>query len=207
MLLDIFPTAKKGLMDTGHTTKLGRCLEQIEAGSEDAREAAIEHTCDRLRIIASRMLRGSPKVKRWTDTDDLLQDALIRLHRSLAEVKPATARQFYGLAATQLRRQLIDLARKQYGVHGIGANHQTDSNKLFDEQPSNQPQTLDAWTEFHQQIDLLPEDEKEVVHLLFYDGLTQSEAAKVLGISLATLKRRWQAARLTLTEQMEDQPR
>ena len=34
--------------------------------------------------------------------------------------------------------------------------------------------------------------------LLFYEGLTQEEAAKVLGISLRTVKRRWQSARCRL---------
>ena len=36
-----------------------------------------------------------------------------------------------------------------------------------------------------------------------YEGMTQPAAAKVLGVSLATLKRRWQAARLELSEQLK----
>jgi RNA polymerase sigma-70 factor (ECF subfamily) len=36
------------------------------------------------------------------------------------------------------------------------------------------------------------------VGLLFYEGLTQEEAATVLGVSLRTLKRRWQSARCRL---------
>jgi RNA polymerase sigma-70 factor (ECF subfamily) len=43
-----------------------------------------------------------------------------------------------------------------------------------------------------------------VVQLLWYEGLRQPEAAVVLGISLATLKRRWQVARLRLGELLED---
>ena len=33
------------------------------------------------------MLRSSPKVARWEETDDVLVDALARLHRSLENVK------------------------------------------------------------------------------------------------------------------------
>ncbi|WP_145051791.1 RNA polymerase sigma factor [Lignipirellula cremea] len=189
-------------MTTGHTTVLARWLERLEVDCPNAREAVIEHTCERLRRMARGMLRTSPKVRRWTETDDLLQDALIRLHRSLAQVKPSSAKEFYGLAATQLRRQLIDLARKHYGVEGIGTNQIPDGGELVN-QASRPPDTLNVWTEFHEQIDRLPRQEQEVVHLLWYKGLTQADAANVLGVSLATLKRRWQSARLTLADWMD----
>ena len=39
-----------------------------------------------------------------------------------------------------------------------------------------------------------------MVNALYYGGLTQEEAARVLGISVRTLKRRWHSARLTLYE-------
>jgi len=189
-------------MTTGHTTVLARWLGRLEVGCPDAREAVIEHTCERLRNMARSMLRASPKVRRFEQTDDLLQDALIRLHRSLAEVRPATAKEFYGLAATQLRRQLIDLARKHYGPQGIGTNHAPDNDELVI-RASQPPDTLNEWTDFHEQIDRLPESEKEIVHLLWYEGMTQSDTASILGISLATLKRRWQSARVRLAGWME----
>jgi RNA polymerase sigma-70 factor (ECF subfamily) len=63
-----------------------------------------------------------------------------------------------------------------------------------------EPYDLSSWTEFHLEVENLPDDEQEVVSLLFYEGLTQEEAAKVLSISLRTLKRRWQAAKLRLSE-------
>jgi len=189
-------------MTTGHTTVLARWLERLEVGCPDAREAVIEHTCERLRNMARSMLRASPKVRRFEQTDDVLQDALIRLHRSLAEVRPSTAKEFYGFAATQLRRQLIDLARKHYGPQGIGTNHAPDGDE-FVIRASQPPDTLNEWTDFHEQIDRLPESEKEIVHLLWYEGMTQSDTASILGISLATLKRRWQSARVRLADWME----
>jgi DNA-directed RNA polymerase specialized sigma24 family protein len=63
---------------------------------------------------------------------------------------------------------------------------------------------VEAWTRFHEQVGTLPEEEKEVVALLWYGGVSQPEAASVLGVSLATLKRRWQAARLRLSELLDD---
>jgi len=187
-------------MATGHTTQLEQGLGRLDQGQSDALEFVIEHTCERLRQMASQMLRASPKIHRWTETDDLLQNALMKLHRSLAETKPSTARHYYSLAATQMRRELIDLARKHYGPEGIGTNLVADGNDFVNRHPSNRPLSLDAWTEFHLHIDLLPIDEKEVFELLWYEGLNQIEAARLLDISLATLKRRWQSARLHLAQ-------
>jgi DNA-directed RNA polymerase specialized sigma24 family protein len=43
-------------------------------------------------------------------------------------------------------------------------------------------------------------EEREAFDLLFYQGLTQAEAATVLEVSERTIKRRWQAARLRLVQ-------
>ena len=55
------------------------------------------------------------------------------------------------------------------------------------------PLRLAAWTELHEQVEALPPEEREAFDLLYYQDLPQAEAAQVLGVSLATLKRRWLA--------------
>lgn len=189
---------------TGHTTKLQNWLDLLRQGDAEARNQIIDHACERLRLLTRKMLRGCPRVKRWSETDDVLQNAMIRLHRSLAGVKPESPRQFYGLAATQIRRELIDLARHYYGAEGLGARHYTDGGKAIDVKPEEhvEPETLESWAQFHQQVEQLPEEQRDVVTMLWYEGLSQPEAASVLGVSLATVKRRWQAARLTLHQNL-----
>jgi len=189
----------------GHTTKLRHWLTFLGQGDSEARGHVIDHACERLRLLTRKMLRGYPGVRRWSETDDVLQNAMIRLHRSLAEVKPQSPRQFYGLAATQIRRELIDLARHYYGAEGIGASHHTDGEKAVESAPHDHfiPENLESWTEFHEQVERLPDEQRDVVSLLWYEGLSQPEAARVLGISLATVKRRWQAARLVLYEKLK----
>lgn len=183
----------------GKTTELENELKRLEEGHLESRRTIIEATCERLRRMAHRMLKRFPGIGRWSDTDDVLQNALIRLHRSLYVVRPESARKYYGLAAVELRRELLDLARSLFGPEGIGTNHDSDGNKLADLVSEEQePDTLVEWTEFHQQIEQLPDSEREVFGLLFYDGLTQSQVAKVLGLSVTTVKRRWQTARLKL---------
>lgn len=190
----------------GHTTRLQNCLELVRQGSAEAREEVIAHTCERLRNLTRRMLKGYPGVHRWCETDDVLQNSMLRLHRALAQVKPESPKHFYALAATQIRRELIDLARHYYGSEGIGAKHHTDGGKATEVQVDvhPEPQSLEAWTGFHEQVEKLPEEERDVVSLLWYDGLNQPEVASVLGLSLSTVKRRWQSARLLLLENMTE---
>jgi RNA polymerase sigma-70 factor (ECF subfamily) len=61
---------------------------------------------------------------------------------------------------------------------------------------------LAAWTEFHRQIDQLPDEGRETFDLLWYQGLSRAEAAALLKVSERTLKRRWQSARLKLHQAM-----
>jgi len=189
-----------------HTSELHDLLERVRHGDFDARNRVIEHACDRLRRLTQKMLGKYPKVRRWAETDDVLQNSLLRLHHSMAELKPESVRQFYGLAAVQIRRELLDLAKHFLGAEGIGGNHHSDGGESAESQTTDllEPETLEAWARFHEHVDSLPQDEQEVVQLVWYEGFKQNEAAAVLGISLATLKRRWQSARLRLSEHLED---
>ena len=191
--------------DPGHTTQLHDWLRELQQGKADARNKIVEHTCERLRSLASRMLRSYPKLRRWSETDDILQQSMMRLHRSLADICPENARQFYGLAAMQIRRELIDLSRHYFGSLGLGSKHETDrpgENHHVDrvQAPEGEPGSLEDWTKFHEAIGRLPDNEREVFSLLWYDGMTQEDAANVLSVSLKTVKRRWQSARISLHE-------
>jgi RNA polymerase sigma-70 factor (ECF subfamily) len=140
----------------------------------------------------------------------VLQNALIRLCGALEATKPESPRHFYNLAALQIRRELIDLVHHHLGPQGHGAKHHTDGagkaaddvDGAFDRQAGagDEPDSLEAWTAFHEKVDLLPDEEREVFGLLWYEGLKQEEAALVLAVSLRTVKRRWQSARIKLAQ-------
>ncbi|QDT64772.1 RNA polymerase sigma factor [Calycomorphotria hydatis] len=191
-----------------YTTHLQVLLDRWSAGDESAVGDIIVHSQDRLRLMASRMLKAKPHVGRWNQTDDVLQNALIRLHRSLRDVKPDSKRAFNGLAATQIRRELIDMARSLYGPEGLGRNHKSDLNAA--DPDGNMPplhEGMDQATdvadqlemmEFHESVGKLHHEEKEVFELIFYQGMTQAEVGKLLGVSERTIKRRWRQARLSL---------
>jgi RNA polymerase sigma-70 factor (ECF subfamily) len=181
-------------------------VDLLRLGNEEARARLLDHVCGRLRSLTRRMLRGYPSVRRWEETDDVLQNALIRLCRALEATRPESARHFYNLAALQIRRELIDLARHWGPLDDGSAPASDDDATNLDGQasPADEPGSLEDWTNFHEKVGSLPEEDREVFGLLWYDELNQAEAAEVLGVSVRTVKRRWQSARLQLARSLRN---
>jgi RNA polymerase sigma-70 factor (ECF subfamily) len=194
--------------ETQTTQLVQDCLRRLAAGDAKARDALVAVASDRLRALTRRMLRDYPGVRRWEETDDVMQNALVRLCRALAAVRPATPRDFFRVAAVQVRRELIDLARHYYGPEGLGARYGGDGRAAGPDASSgpgldaadstNDPDRLALWTEFHEKVEALPAEEREAFDLLWYQELSQPEAAALLGVSERTLRRRWQSARRRL---------
>jgi RNA polymerase sigma factor (sigma-70 family) len=185
---------------------LEECLAKLAAGDESARVKILEVCQLRLHELAHRLLgRKFSKVRRWDDTDDVAQNAALRLYRALAETVPDSTRGLMGLVATQIRRELIDLARKHSGPMSYAANHGTNVMDGRDgpvhvvdyaEDTGDEEEVpLERWEQFHAWVEKLPEDQREVFSLIWYLGVDQEAAAKALGCSLRTVSRRWQEAR------------
>ena len=182
-------------MNPGHTTKLNDLLQLLENSDSDAvRSELIAHSCERLRLLTAKMLNRYPSVRRWEQTDDVFVEAATRLHKTLEEVRPESARHFYNLAGQKVRWVLIEMARRHYGPLGIGKNHDTGDHH----EQAAQPQSLFQWTAFHEAVDQLPDEAREVFSLVWYEGLSQQEVGEVLSLSVRTVKRRWQSARCLL---------
>src|SRR5262245_28837336 len=193
------------------TVQLLGWLERMRAGDPAAREVLLEHVCERLRRLTRKMLKAYPGVQRWAQTDDVLQNALLRLLRALQDVQPASTREFLGLAATQVRRELLDLARHFYRPHGAGAHHisrdgEGPAGPGVDEpaDTSRDPSVLAAWTELHERIERLPAEERETLDLLHYQGLPQADVAALLNVSVRTVQRRWQSALVKLHDLIQE---
>jgi RNA polymerase sigma-70 factor (ECF subfamily) len=190
------------------------CLDRLRTGEEGARNELLQAASERLNQLARVMLNDFPRLRRWEQTDDVLQNALLRLCRALRDVLPGSVRDFYRLAALQIRRELIDLVRHYYGPEGQGPKHATNAGveeasgsrlPIYEQAVSEEnPERLAAWSDFHKEVDRLPEEEREVFDLLWYQGMKQTEAAALLNVSTKTIKRRWQSACLKLHDSLKD---
>lgn len=190
-------------------------IERLAAGDPAACGELITRAQDRMQRIAHRMLQRFPNVRRWDNTDDVVQNASIRLWRALERIRPHDARSFIGLAAVQIRRELLDLARKHAAAGAYAANHETNYRlhdgehvaKVNDAADKTQsPDRIARWTRLHEAAAALPDEEREVFHLVWYLGLSQAEVAGALGYSTRTVKRRWESVKELMAEAMKDCP-
>lgn len=181
-------------------------IDRLQAGDESARKELINCACEQLTVLTRKMLRGFQRLKRWEETMDVMQNATLRLCRTLEQVKPKTAVEFYRLASMNIRRELLDLTKHHYRAMGPGARHESvgptgpdDSRPAFDPATdSEEPTRMAAWTDFHAKVEGLPDEEREVFDLFWYQGLPQADIAQMLNVTERTVKRRWRSARMLL---------
>ncbi len=191
---------------------LERLIQRLSDHDDGARRQLFEVTHDRLLRLTRKMLKQFPGVRRWEQTDDVWQNAGMRLWQALERLQPTSVAHFFSLAALNIRRELIDLLRHYYGAQGIGANQVSHLADTTDAPAAPATEGMDqtheashlaVWTEFHRKVEELPEELRTAFDLLWYQGLTQEQAAHLLNVSVRTVKRRWQSARLALYDALD----
>jgi RNA polymerase sigma-70 factor (ECF subfamily) len=109
-----------------------------------------------------------------------------RLLKALREARPSSTRQFFALACQHMRWELNDLARR--------LDEQPAAVELGDESVPAPPGSDTGLSPESRRIlaaiDGLPEGEREAFDLVRIQGISQSEAARVLGVSVMTVHRR-----------------
>jgi RNA polymerase sigma-70 factor (ECF subfamily) len=200
------------------TTYLQALLDRMNAGDRPALDELLARAYERLRRLAGRMLRQDfPRLEQAHGATSVLHRTFLRLFGAMEEVRPSTVADFFRFASHRMRCVLIDLARRQDadpvcpdgggGPEGRspGAGTGSSGHGAGPHDPggdSEGPARLAAWSEFHSQAAQLPEGERDVFELVWYQGLTQAEAARVLGAHPRTVSYRYKKACLRLAEQV-----
>jgi RNA polymerase sigma-70 factor (ECF subfamily) len=160
------------------------------------------------------MLGRYEQVRRWEHADLVVQKVILRLYRGLEPVPLESSKEFLRQASAHIRRELINLGENFFGrersssANGDGpearggASGDTIAGESLE---ALDPARLVVWTDFHRRIDLLGDDDRELFELLWYQGLSQSEATDLLGASRRTMIARWQGARLRLFDALNGQ--
>lgn len=188
-------------------------LDRFHSGDQKALNDLFAHAAERLQRRARSMLHGRPeRVEVWEQTGDVTQEVSIRLLKILAEGQITTSAHFFRLSSHIMRNVLIDLARHHYGPEG-SATHRAPtppaeasghSTPAPTAGRSNAPDALAAWGEFHEGVEKLPEKQREIFDLLWYQELSQEEAVHELGVSVPAVKRRWRDAKQELIDLLGD---
>ncbi len=191
-----------------NTIALQACLDRWQAGDRDAADDLLRMALSRLEKLARRMTRAFPNVRGLADTDDVLQNSLLRFLRTLQNLRPATTRDFFNLAAVHIRRELLDLARRGKGKRTVPIDSIGSSTPNVPEPaaPDSGGPEGDQWVRFHEAVDQLPVEEREVVGLVFYHGWTQDRIAELFQVDERTIRRRWSSACQRLRSIVGDVP-
>jgi RNA polymerase sigma-70 factor (ECF subfamily) len=194
-------------MDEEKTTAAVQLYLDALASDEPAEpivRALLERAVRRLHLLCANLLNR--KYHRLTlpplnlRPEEMLDSVVERLLKAMQSVRPQSVRQFFALANQHMRWELNDLARR--------LDKRVKTVELQDEVPAGQS-TSDSLLSpdglrILEAIDRLPEDEQEVFNLVRIQGLTQSEAAELLSISLKTVQRRLNRSLLQLAKELRD---
>jgi len=171
---------------------------ELQAGRPDAAVPTFRRIVARVELLARAMFKKFPRVGRFVDVEDVIQNSLLRLLAAFRDIRPASTRDFYALVNTLIRRELLDLAKHYYGAHGLGTNLADvpvgEGDAEVTPVAPRDAEDLELFTAFHEAIDQLPVAEREVIGLTYYHGWSQAEVADLFQVSVRTVQRWHQSA-------------
>ena len=178
------------MSDTGEVTRL---LGEIGQGQKEAVNQLLPLVYDELHKLA----RGYFRRERGEHTlqpTALVHEAYLKLVDQRSPVE--NRGHFLALAATQMRRILLDYARKhQAARRGSGQKVSLEDTMAVATDNGLDVIGLDLALE---KLAALDPEQARMVEVRFFGGLTVDETAQIMGISPATVKRSWSSARAFL---------
>jgi RNA polymerase sigma factor (sigma-70 family) len=194
-------------MSKEHTTAVvQRYLDELAGDSpaEPIIRALLDQAVRRLHLLCATLLyRSYPRLTQPPlnlQVDELLGAVAERLLKALREARPRTVRQFFALANQHMRWELNDLARRLDERPAAVELHEG----LVPAPASSGSGLTPDGRRMLRAIGELPEHEREAFDLVRVQGMTQAEAAGVLGVSAVTVKRRLNRGLRLLTEKLGD---
>jgi RNA polymerase sigma-70 factor (ECF subfamily) len=202
---------KLGAVDENQTTIIvQQFLNELagvrgDAPAEPIVRDLLASAVNRLHLLCGTLLvRSYPRLTRPPlnlQSEEMLSAVVERLLKAMRQVHPQTVRQFFALANQHMRWELNDLARR--------LDEQAVAVELRDSlvpapAESSDSQLSPNTRRMLEAIDELPEEEREVFSLVRIQGMAQSDAAAVLGVSAKTVQRRANRARLLLAARLAD---
>jgi len=194
------------MSDENTTAAVQRYLNAL--AGEDAPEpivrALLDRAVRRLHMLCANLLyRSYPRLTKPPlnlETDELLGGVVEGLLKAMRSVRPQSVRQFFALANLHMRWQLNDLARRLDKEPAVVEVHE----ELVPAPATSGSEISPDGCRMLEAIDNLPDEEREVFCLVRLQGLAQTEAAELLEVSIKTVQRRLNRARLLLSESLDD---
>jgi RNA polymerase sigma factor (TIGR02999 family) len=180
-------------------------LARWRAGDDQALDELVSLVYGELRRLAGRYL-GHESAGRTLQTHDLIHEAFLRLVGQ-RHVDWQNRAHFFGIAARMMRRILTDHARRRAAVrHGGGVRRV--ALEEFADLGAADDAAIVAVDEALVELGAVNEELAKIVELRFFGGLEHDEIAAVLGVSNATVRRRFRVAKAWLYRRLSgEEPR
>ncbi|HEX5876176.1 MAG TPA: sigma-70 family RNA polymerase sigma factor [Pyrinomonadaceae bacterium] len=174
-------------------------LERWSKGEESARDELMSVVYDELHRIAVSYLRRERREHTLQPT--ALVNELFLKFSEQHRMNWQNRAQFFGVAASLMRRILVDYARAHYASKRGGDRYCVSLKNVaaFGAQPDAD---LLALHEILNQLEELDPTQARIVELRFFGGLTIKETAEVMQSSHATVEREWKVAKAYLKREL-----
>jgi RNA polymerase sigma factor (TIGR02999 family) len=182
-------------------------LQAWASGDSAALDKLVPVVYEELREQARRYLRRE-RPGHTLQTTDLVHETYMRLVGQ-RQANWQNRAQFFGVAAQIMRRVLIDHARSKHAAKrgGVAIQITLDDATETEERDVDLDVDLFELDEALTRLTALDPQQAKVVELRYFTGLGIEEAAQVLGISPATVKREWAMARAWLRRELSPRSR
>ncbi len=192
------------------SAELQQLIDRLRDGDDTARRALLQRAHDRLlRIAATIFKEDFPGLRGRHELESVVNDVWIRLSGALVTVHPETVDGFFGLVFQKVRHVLLDMAARQRRDdrrgHAMAMDASDPENRVTADpgDTTNEPARLAALTEFHRQVEKLPDDERAVFELHYYGEFSQAEIAQIRQTHAKQVSRLWLAATRRLARWLE----
>lgn len=172
-------------------------------GDESALELLLPLVYDECRNIAARQLRHE-RPDHTLDSTALVHELYLRLVDQRRTTWENRA-QFFGIAARLMRRILVDYARARQAKKRGGSRIFVSLDAVGEQIADTRAADVLAIDEALDQLATLDPDQRRIVEMRFFAGLTVEETAHVLGRSPRTVKREWRLAKAWLHRELLSQ--
>jgi RNA polymerase sigma-70 factor (ECF subfamily) len=181
------------------THELTQLLIDWSNGDRAALDKLMPLIDDELRRLAHRYMNRE-RAGHTLQTTALVNEAFLRLVNR-KNLQWQNRAHFFGIAAQLMRTILVDHARSHASAkRGGGARKlELDEAMVVSQQKASEVIALD---DALNQLTLLDPQQSRIVELRFFGGLTVEEAAEVLQVSPATIKREWSTAKAWLYHEL-----
>ena len=182
-------------------SQLTELLGRMQAGDAQARDALFDAAYAELRKLARARLRDGGR-NTLLDTTSLVHESYLRFVRAGA-LRAVDRRAFYAYASQVMRTVIVNSARDRLADKRGGPRTPLTLSSDAAAGIADGEQILLSVHEALQDLQQVDARLAQVVEMRYFGGYSENEIAETLGVTVRTVRRDWEKARLLLRASLQ----